>query len=262
MVFVIGGVAFLTLLERKVLGYICIHKGPNRVGFVGIFQPFKDAITLFFTQQYFPLVSNYLIYYLSLIFGVFLYITLPCSQILRNVPSTETVPKELEKRNNGYTGVGRIYTGVRRIYTGVGRIYTGVGRIYTGVGRIYTGVGRIYTGVRRIYTGVGRIYTGVGRIYTGVGKIYTGVGKIYTGVGRIYTGVGRIYTGVGRIYTGVGRIYTGVGRIYTGVGRIHTDVGRIYTGGQANYWAVMPQKKNNLHRVSAFKNKYKNECRD
>ena len=39
MIFVIVGVAFLSLLDRKVLGYIHIPKGPNTVGFVGIFQP-------------------------------------------------------------------------------------------------------------------------------------------------------------------------------------------------------------------------------
>ena len=66
------GVAFLTLLDCKVLGYIHIRKGLNRVGFVGIFQPFRDAIKLFTREQYFPLVSNYLIYYFSPIFGFFL----------------------------------------------------------------------------------------------------------------------------------------------------------------------------------------------
>ena len=66
MVFVIVGVAFITVLELKVLGYIHIRNGPNRVGIVGILQPFRDAITLFSRKQHLPLVSNYLIYYFLL----------------------------------------------------------------------------------------------------------------------------------------------------------------------------------------------------
>nr|WNL53899.1 NADH dehydrogenase subunit 1 [Microtermes mariae] len=72
VIFVMVGVAFLTLMERSVLGYIHVRKGPNKVGFVGIFQPFSDAISLFSSEQYFPLVSNYLIYYFSPVFGFFL----------------------------------------------------------------------------------------------------------------------------------------------------------------------------------------------
>jgi NADH-ubiquinone oxidoreductase chain 1 len=69
MVFVMVGLAFLTLLERKVLGYIHIRK----VGFVGIFQPFRCA---YVRMHIFMYVRTYVCIYVLRIY-VCSYVCMP-----------------------------------------------------------------------------------------------------------------------------------------------------------------------------------------
>ncbi len=61
----LGGFAYLTLYERKVLAWMQSRIGPNRVGPWGILQPIADAVKLIFKEELTPANADKLIFLLA-----------------------------------------------------------------------------------------------------------------------------------------------------------------------------------------------------
>ena len=60
---VMGALAYTTLVERRIMAFVQMRPGPNRVGPYGLLQPIADGLKFLFKEQTVPGNANVLLYY-------------------------------------------------------------------------------------------------------------------------------------------------------------------------------------------------------
>nr|QLA48866.1 NADH dehydrogenase subunit 1 [Arborophila mandellii] len=76
MIPILIAVAFLTLVERKILSYMQARKGPNIVGPFGLLQPIADGVKLFIKEPIRPSTSSPFLFIMTPILALLLALTI------------------------------------------------------------------------------------------------------------------------------------------------------------------------------------------
>jgi NADH-quinone oxidoreductase subunit H len=82
----LGGFAYLTLFERKVLARFQVRIGPNRTGPWGLLQPIADAVKLIFKEEFTPALAQKVIFVMAPIITV-----VPAIVVAAVIPWGQTV---------------------------------------------------------------------------------------------------------------------------------------------------------------------------
>ena len=81
-------IAFITLGERKIMGYMQRRIGPNRIGIYGILQPIADGVKLIIKESIIPKESQKILYIIApligIIIGLIVYNIIPIKNIISN----------------------------------------------------------------------------------------------------------------------------------------------------------------------------------
>jgi NADH-quinone oxidoreductase subunit H len=78
---VMGALAYLTWVERKLMAFVQMRPGPNRVGPFGLLQPLADGLKFLFKEDVIPTNAN-----------VFLYVAAPVVSLIPALLSFSVIP--------------------------------------------------------------------------------------------------------------------------------------------------------------------------